>query len=147
MFFFLRRWDKASNELNSHVVKSKARKATLFKSSPAPPTANANPSAFSRISNAIFGTRSEANAVERKPTTEQSKRSYGFATKNLALYSDKNSEDLYRYKNLSSDYMRSSSPTHEVEDKPADVPNTSIFTIKTKKNNDDDDDDSDDSDE
>jgi len=56
---------------------------------------------------------SEASAVEKSAKPEESKRGYGFATRNVAFYTDKSSEDLYRYKNLSSNYMRSSSPTRK----------------------------------
>jgi hypothetical protein len=59
---------------------------------------------------------SEATAVEKSAKPEESKRGYGFATRNVAFYTDKSSEDLYRYKNLSSNYMRSSSPTREEEE-------------------------------
>ncbi len=80
------------------------------------------------------GASGAAAAVEKKPKSDGSKRSYGFATKNLALYTDKNSEDLYKFKNLSSSYMRSSSPTREEEDKP-----TGTFAIQKRDSDNDDD--------
>lgn len=47
----------------------------------------------------------------------RAKRSYGFATSNLGHFSDQHSEDLYRYKNISSDYMRESSPPRNDDDR------------------------------
>jgi hypothetical protein len=115
-----RRWNKASNEMKSHVVTSKARKTAALKSSGA--QTNQSPSIFSRLSSAMFGATTSEPTESGAGAAEKPKRSYGFATRNLALYSDKNSEELYRYKNLSSSYMRSSSPTRDnddEEDKPA----------------------------
>jgi len=96
------------------------------------------------MSTAIFGASSDAppengaSAVEKTNKPEESKRNYGFATKNLRLYSDKNSEDLYRFKNLSSDYMRSSNPTREEEeDKSAAASGTGTFVIEENDSDDD----------
>lgn len=138
---FSSRWNKASNELNSHVVSSKARKAAAPRSSAAPPPPPAaTGSLFSRLSTRMFGARSDESAAtdSAKPSVE-SKRAFGFATKNLALYSDKNSEDLYRFKNLSSSYMRSSSPTND-----DDEPSASGTTKPKEKNDSDRSDDEDD---
>lgn len=133
--------------MNSHVLTSKARKTITSKPTsalPPPPSSAQSASLFSRISNTIFGASGDTSAetgasgVEKKTKSEESKRSYGFATKNLALYSDKNSEDLYRLKNLSSDYMRSSIPTRgeeEEEDKPTGASSTGPF-INVKEDND-----------
>ena len=79
-----------------------------------------SPSLFSRMSRLITGQGSSTSEAAAAPPTlalpaegGKSKRSYGFATTNLAHYDDKNSEDLYRLKNLASDYMRGASPTRE----------------------------------
>jgi hypothetical protein len=115
MKFSSRRWNKTSNDIKSHVVSSKARKAIVMKSSEQ--QTNQSPSILNRLSTAVFGSSSSKPSDGEAKTSEKStKRNYGFATRNLALYSDKNSEDLYRYKNLSSSYMRSSSPTRDDND-------------------------------
>jgi len=97
------------------------------------------------MSKVIFGASSDASpetgasTVEKTNKPEGSKRSYGFATKNLRLYSDKNSEDLYRFKKISSDYMRSSSPTRDEaeEDKSVAASGTGAFAIEVKDSDDD----------
>jgi hypothetical protein len=129
--FSFRRWNKASNELNSHVVTTTARKTSALRL--AAPSSNPSPSVFGRISNALFGASSAetegsagSSAIEKKPK----QRSYGFATKNLALHTDKSSEDLYRFKNLSSDYMRSTEPAPKEEDEPAAASGTGAFTLE-----------------
>ncbi|CAF1064942.1 unnamed protein product [Adineta ricciae] len=108
------RWDKASSELQSHVASSRSRKMAA---KPAGTT-----SLFSRMSRLITGqgsSTSEAAAASPPPPSPalalaaqggKAKRSYGFATTNLVHYNDKNSEDLYRFKNLTSEYMREASP-------------------------------------
>ena len=139
---FVRRWDKASHELKSHVVSSKQRKAGASK---AVSSSNQNPSLLGRISNIFSSATGQAASEDGARSTEgrsaaKSKRSYGFATSNLAHYDDKHSEDLYRFKNLSSDYMRQPSPTRE-EDKPAGALTTGSFNVKESDSDDDDDDD------
>jgi hypothetical protein len=139
--FSFRRWNKASSELNSHVVTTTARKTSALRL--AAPSSNPAPSVFGRISNALFGASSAetegsagSSAIERKPKSEGSKRSYGFATKNLALHTDKSSEDLYRFKNLSSDYMRSTEPGPKEEDEAAAASGTGAFTLEKKDSDD-----------
>ena len=113
---------------------------------PSAPSSTQSPSLFGRLSRMISGASSEApteggtDAVEAKKSSTSSKRSYGFATKNLMLHNDKSSEDLYRYKNFSSEHMRSSSPKRE-EDESANASNTGTFAIENRDddNNDDDD--------
>lgn len=125
------RWNKASSDLNSHVVRAKAKKSAA--GSPAAPP---QPSIFSRLSTRMFGGK-PGEAAEASAPASESKRAFGFATKNLALYDDKNSEDLYRYKNLSSSYMRSSSPPRDDADRGA--------TASKKSDSDNDDDEQQDS--
>ena len=86
----------------------------------------------------MFGAKSDEASEATKPSTE-SKRAFGFATKNLALYTDKHSEDLYRFKNLSSAYMRSSSPTHNDEEESATASGTTTIKPTDKSDSDDDD--------
>lgn len=130
-------WNKASGELNSHVVRSKAKKAAAAaSSSAAPPPPSSSTSIFSRLSTRIFGARTDEAEEASKPPTE-SKRAFGFATKNLALYTDKHSEDLYRFKNLSSSYMRSSSPTpNDNEEESATASGTTIDKPAEKSDSD-----------
>lgn len=40
------------------------------------------------------------------------RRDYGFDSSKVSRFDDQHSENLYRYKNMSSDYMRETSPTH-----------------------------------
>lgn len=53
------------------------------------------------------------------------------------MYTDKTSEDLYKFKNLSSDYMRSASPTREDEDDVEETNKSKAASSKSKKNTDD----------
>jgi hypothetical protein len=97
---------------------------------------------FGRLTRMFSGPANEASAeggADAVPKEKAAKRSYGFATTKLTHYSDKNSEDLYRYKNLSSDYMRSSSPTHE-EEEPAAIAGSGAFAIEKKDDDDKDND-------
>lgn len=130
-FLFCRRWHKASNELQTHVVSSRARRTVTPKTAvpialpppPPPPAAirdtSSGGSVFGNLGNKVvrlFTGSTKGAATEPKtvafPTAsaDNSKRNYGFATSNLSLFSDQHSEDLYRYKNMSSDYMREESP-------------------------------------
>lgn len=130
---FYRRWNTASRELQSHVITSRSRKAdasrhtTLTSTAAAPTSPSTSSSIFGAITNrvsrffspSIKEDTSERNAIVPATASKPiSKRSYGFATSNLSHFSDQHSEDLYRYKNLSSDYMREMSPTRE-EPRPA----------------------------
>ncbi len=121
-----RRWNKASNDLQSQVMTSRSRKAGALKSTAVESTRSSG-SVFGAIGNQVSrlfsgSTKegaSESRAVVPSSTSRNaSKRSYGFATSNLSHVSDQHSEDLYRYKNISSDYMRESSPTRD-DDQPA----------------------------
>jgi hypothetical protein len=135
--FDFRQWNKTSDQLNSHVVASKSRKQAAA----APSSSAQSPSIFGRLTKMFSGPpppESGASGVEEKRTVDKSKRNYGFATKNLMLHSDKSSEDLYRYKNFSSDHMRSSSPTRE-EDEAADASATGAFAIENRDSDKDDD--------
>ncbi|CAF2827379.1 unnamed protein product [Rotaria sp. Silwood2] len=126
-----KRWKKTSNVLNEHVVSSKPNKSSVSKTSS---KSNESPSLFGRLSRIISGTTNEAaseGAASASSTANPPKRSYGFATKKLALYSDKKSEDLYKFKNISSSYMRSSSPTHE-NNESDDESNTGSSTVDKK---------------
>ncbi|CAF0934799.1 unnamed protein product [Adineta ricciae] len=128
-----RRWHKASNDLQSQVISSRSRKAATssqMSAIAAPPlpvaaSTSSGESIFGAIGNHV------SRIFAKKPTTESSnecaivpastsrvltKRSYGFATTNLSHFSDQNSEHLFRYKNISSDYMREISPTREEND-------------------------------
>jgi hypothetical protein len=79
---------------------------------------------------------SEHNAVVPSPASRQAaKRGYGFATSNVSHYSDHHSENLYRYKNISSDYMRETSPTRD-DDKPAHELSTSRFAARNNADDD-----------
>jgi hypothetical protein len=120
-YFISRRWNKASNELQSHVISSRSRKAAAPRST-APSSGGSILGAISdRVSRLVTG-RSKEEASEHQaivPATVSrtpAKRNYGFATSNLSHFSDRNSEDLYRYKNISSDYMRETSPTRNDDD-------------------------------
>jgi hypothetical protein len=122
--------------LKSHVVSSKQRKAAS--------SSNQNPSLFSRLSSVFSGATGQAPpesgasaAVDGRPPAVKSKRGYGFATSNVAHYDDKHSEDLYRFKNLSSDYMRQPSPTRE-EDQPAGASGTGSYIVKEPDSDSDD---------
>ncbi|CAF4635850.1 unnamed protein product, partial [Rotaria magnacalcarata] len=130
-----RRWKKTSDQLNSHVVASKANRTPLPKASP---QSGESPSLLGRISRLITGgaagTSSTIGAAATEETKGASKRNYGFATKKLALYSDKNSEDLYKFKNLSSTYMCSESTRREEEDDEEDAErNTRSSRVDRKK--------------
>lgn len=112
------------------MITSRSRKAAQSKSI-APATARpSSPSSSggslltsfgNRVSRLFTGSGKE-KAMERQtdqhlePPRSHAKRSYGFATSNLSNFSDQHSEDLYRYKNISSDYMRESSPTRDDHD-------------------------------
>ncbi|CAF0993277.1 unnamed protein product [Rotaria sordida] len=127
-----KRWKKTSHELNSHVISSVPSKSSVSKSSTKPKEGT---SLFGRLSRIVSGSTNETPSEEAASASSTiatpPKRSYGFATKKLALYSDKTSEDLYKYKNLSSSYMRSSSPTREGEDSDEES-NTGSSTINKK---------------
>ncbi len=122
--------------MKSHVVSSKQRKTAS--------NSNKNPSLLGRISGMFSSATGQAPpesgasaAVDVRPTAVASKRGYGFATSNLAHYTDKHSEDLYRFKNLSSDYMRQPSPTRE-EDQPAGASGTGSYIVKEPESDSDD---------
>ena len=143
--FYFSQWNKTSEELNSHVVQSKVRKAAVSKSSvpPPPPSSSAQSSSlFGRLSRLVSGASSEepseggASSTAAKKSSSSSKRNFGFATKNLMLHNDKSSEDLYRYKNFSSDHMRAASPERE--------DNEPTHTLAIENRDDDDDNDNDD---
>jgi hypothetical protein len=109
-YFLCRRWNKASNELQSHVITSRSRKADAL-------------SIVSKRASRPFSDETKEDATDRSavvystPSRSAAKRGYGFATSNLNNFSDQHSEDLYRYKNISSDYMRETSPTRD-DDRP-----------------------------
>ncbi len=145
--FIYRRWNKASNDLQSHVISSRSRKAVASKNTAA--TIAASPSSSSgsifggitdRVSRIFSGTTRE-DASERRdivPSTASksvSKRSYGFATSNVSNFSDQHSENLYRYKNISSDYMRETSPTRD-NDPPAITSGTNRSSARRTDNDD-----------
>lgn len=123
--------------MNSHVIASKATKSRPSKESS---TKSEQPSLFSRVSRLVTGSKAEASAAIPVGTiapAPASQRSYGFATKKAAMYTDKTSEDLYKFKNLSSDYMRSASPTREDEDDVEETNKSKAASSKSKKNTDD----------
>jgi len=140
-FFKFSYWHKASDDMNSHVSRSRAaKKASQQQQS------TGSTSVFSRLSTAMFGSRAEPSAsAEQSATGAKSKRSFGFATRNLQWQTDKTSEDLYRYKNMPVDFASSApAPNDEREDKPsAAVPKetTQPFAIQPKQKNDSDSDD------
>jgi len=75
-------------------------------------------SVFNKVARFFTGSTKETSAEPKTvafstTTAENAKRSYGFATSNLSLFSDQHSENLYRYKNISSDYMREESPPRQ----------------------------------
>ena len=119
-----RYWNATSTALNSHVVRSKAQKPS---------------SIFGRVSAMLSGNADRA--AERRATEATPKRSYGFNTKNLQLHSDKNSEDLYRYKNFSSDHMRAPSPPHTKDEEAKPLPVTGTFSFQPQTNESDESDD------
>lgn len=124
------------------MISSRSRKAVQPKAAtlalsgpPPPPPASSGGSMLStigdRVSRLFTGSSKSKSggheASEQFATPKpHAKRSYGFATSNLGNFSDQHSEDLYRYKNISSDYMRESSPTRDEEDRarPVAMPNT-----------------------
>ncbi|CAF0832318.1 unnamed protein product [Rotaria sordida] len=147
-----RRWNAASNELQTHVITSRSRKAdalrhtTLASTSavPSPPPSSPGGSLLSTIGDRVsrlFSGSSKGDASERKavvPSTTSkglSKRSYGFATSNLSHFSDQHSEDLYRYKNISSDYIRGTSPRRD-DDQPAIASSTNRVATRRYENDD-----------
>lgn len=91
---------------------------------------------IARIFSGSHATDSSENKAIVPSTTSRSasKRTYGFATSNLNNFSDQHSEDLYRYKNISSDYMRETSPIRDEHDRPAIT--SSISQAATRRNND-----------
>ena len=117
-----RRWNKTSNELQSQVLSSRSRK----KASPhgsAKAASSSGGSVLSRITRFVTGSKksdesADHDVVPSAPSRKTPARSFGFATTKLSSYSDQNSESLFRYKNISSEYMREISPTRE-EDEPA----------------------------
>ncbi|CAF3395009.1 unnamed protein product [Rotaria sp. Silwood1] len=130
-----KRWKKTSDVLNEHVVSSKPKKSSASKVSS---RSNESNSIFGRLSRIVSGATSETpseTAASPTATANAPKRSYGFATKKLGLYSDKKSEDLYKFKNISSSYMRSSSPTRN-DDESEDESKTGSSTVN--KTDDDD---------
>ncbi|CAF2515663.1 unnamed protein product [Rotaria sp. Silwood2] len=142
-----RRWNAASSELQSHVITSRSRKADSVRHTPMasaapPPPSNSGGSIFTTIGERVsrfFTGSSKEDASERKAvvpsSTRASKRSYGFATSNLSHFSDQHSEDLYRYKNISSDYMRETSPTRN-DNPPAIASSTNRVTARQYEKND-----------
>jgi len=147
--FVCRRWNKASSELQSHVISSRSRKANTSRNTAASVAASIPPSSPSgsifgalgdKVSRIFSGTPKE-DASERRlvvPSTtsrNSSKRNYGFATSNLSHFSDQHSEDLYRYKNISSDYMRETSPTRE-NNLPAIASGSNPFAAERNDNDD-----------
>jgi hypothetical protein len=122
--FAFRRWNKASNELQSHVVTSRSRKAAAARNAPAP-SSTSGTTIFGALGDRVSrlftgGSKEETDehqaVVPASAPRSHAKRSYGFATSNLSHFTDRNSEDLYRYKNISSDYMRETSPVRNNDD-------------------------------
>ena len=128
------------------MVTSRSRRSDALRSTvAASPSPGSSSSVFSSIKDRashLFSGKTKEDASERSagvystPSKGNAKRSYGFATSNLSHFSDQNSEDLYRYKNISSDYMRETSPTRD-EDEPSNIPSSNRFA--PRRNNDDDD--------
>jgi hypothetical protein len=149
MGFVSRRWNKASNDLQSHVISSRSRKSgamrstvasTATHSSSPPPTSGGSllGTIGDRVSRIFSGSRKETTsdrqlAVPSTTSKSHPKRSYGFATSNLSNFSDQHSEDLYRYKNISSDYMRETSPTRD-NDQPATASGTTRSATRRNDN-------------
>ncbi|CAF2229853.1 unnamed protein product [Rotaria magnacalcarata] len=149
-----RRWNTASSELQSHVITSRSRKAdasrqaalTSSSTAAAPPVPQHSGSSFigamaDRVSRVFSASSKEDNPEPNAivPAKSTSKRNYGFATSNLSHFSDQHSEDLYRYKNLSSDYMRETSPPRD-EPRPA-ITSSTHRDIARRHDDDHDDDD------
>ena len=135
-------WDKASSDLRSHVVSSKARE-TRARASEHTDTSQPTPSLLSRMSRLIKGSASEPNAERLEGAAYSSaeptpKRKYGFATSKLALQTDQGSENLFRYRNFSSALVRSSSPVREENQEGAASGSASSTTSKKQENDDDD---------
>lgn len=95
---------------------------TAIAALPPPVSSSSSESLFGAIGNRVSRvfagktTTESSNECAIVPTSTSrtpAKRSYGFATTNLSHFSDQNSEHLFRYKNISSDYMREISPTRE----------------------------------
>lgn len=110
----------------------------MLRLSGAPPLApGASPSLFQRFTGIFSSPTSgapegaaasaEGSVKSRKPQSK-SKRTYGFASSQLAQHSDRGSEDLYRYKNFSSEQMRSTSPTRD--EAPAPIIRLSLIEDK-----------------
>jgi hypothetical protein len=114
-------WTKTSKELKSQVDSSAHQKMAMMRSPvPVPPPPGASPSMFKRLTGLFTGSASAAPEAETASAKEsdrssksKGKRSYGFASSQFAYYTDRTSEDMYRYKNFSSEQMRSSSPIRE----------------------------------
>jgi hypothetical protein len=143
--FIYRRWNKASNELQSHVISSRSRKAVASRSTAAtiaapPPSSGGSllGALGGRVSRLFSGSAKEGASEHQAvvPAKTHTKRSYGFATSNLSHFSDRNSEDLYRYKNISSDYMRETSPTrnNDDDDQPAAASGGSRLATRRNEN-------------
>lgn len=91
-FVVFRRWDAASHELQSHVISSRARRSDQTRK---------------------FFMERDRDRRSDAPAAKSSRRTYGFASSNVSRFNDDHSENLYRYKNISSDYMREMSPPRE----------------------------------
>lgn len=113
-------WSKASSDIKTRVDQTKRQKMAA-KSTMTPPTSAAAPSFFNRLTQMFSGSSGEAAAsasvepkAERsfasKPTAPASKKSYGFSSSNVRYQTDTASEDLYRYKNISSDLLETKTP-------------------------------------
>ncbi|CAF0741925.1 unnamed protein product [Adineta steineri] len=136
-----KRWNKASNDLQAQVNSSRSRKVLALKSStPAIQALTSGSSGFA--SNAIGDHLSQPfSRLSSEEETDKSavvsvvssrntpKRHYGFATSNLSHFSDQHSEDLYRYKNISSSYMRGTSPERD-DDRPPIISDSNRFDTR-----------------
>lgn len=120
--FFSRRWDAASHELQSHVISSRAQRSPATRK--------------------FFRERDRRDEAEEASASvsakKSSRRTYGFDSSKVSRYDDGRSENLYRYKNMSSSFMRERSPPREAETRP---PRPPIEEKPKKKESDDDDED------
>jgi hypothetical protein len=108
---FVRRWDAASSELRSQMIRSKRHEY-------------AAPSTETRE----LPKKKESADKLLQP---HSSRKYGFASSNIRRFDDHHSENLYRLKNVSSEHMRETSPT--MDDAPPARPSDETHDKQAKE--------------
>ncbi|CAF1027360.1 unnamed protein product [Didymodactylos carnosus] len=107
------RWDKASKELHSHVKQAKSHKRMNNRGRQEHEYTGAKVPIVSTSRDGDTSTTafSSASMVSSKQSEAPSKpRSYGFTAKNARVFSDIGSSKMYQYKQMNTNFLRSSSP-------------------------------------